>query len=390
MGVQMKVMTMHTNSPGNVYGGAYRRYMELINGFLAEKWYVHHISPKGFNTIQHKNLIHHDIFDTNIGSNYVSFLILGSIKAVSVGKKIDIDMIVLFSFFDAMVAIIFRLFNPNTKIVYCDRGDSVKGILIDLNEKYHNKFLNNLGKSLLNFYERFIYQRLDLIIFNSNVRKKEIYDKMEIDSDKTITIYNNANPSWVVEKINEAKIESQELRNKWKDKRILCFVGNLFIDGRDLGTLLQSYKIVQNEVPNSILIMVGEGPDKQKIIEIRDSLGLEGCVFIEGWKDNPFSYMLASDINIVTGLHEGCSNTILESIFFETVMIGSDVGGISKLLQYEELLFPPKDIPAMSKKIINLLNNENDLSEALTLIKKRKENFVFDWNKEMIRAISSI
>lgn len=386
----MNVMTMHTNSPGNVYGGAYRRYMELINGFLAEGWCVHHISPKGFNSIHHENLIHHGISDINIGSKYMSLLILGSIKAVSLGKKIDIDIIVLFSFFDAMVAIIFKLFYPNTKIVYCDRGDSIKGILIDLNEKYHSNSLNYLCKTLLNFYERFIYQRLDLIIFNSNVRKKELYDKIAIDREKTITIYNNANPSWLIEKIDEAKIESQEIKRKWNDKRILCYIGNLFINGRDLGTLLKSFKIVLEAVPDSILIIVGEGPDKQKIKDMRDLLGLKDSVFIEGWKDNPFSYMLASDINIVTGLHEGCSNTILESIFCETVMIGSDVGGISKLLKYHELLFPPQDIQFLSKKIINLLINENELLKAQNLIKKRKKMFVFDWNKEMINSIKSV
>lgn len=386
----MQIMTMHTNSPVKVYGGAYRRYMELINGFLTEKWFVQHISPKGFSNIKHKNLVHHGYSNISLGSKYISFLFLGTIKAISVGRNINIDVIVLFSFFDGIVAIIFRLFYPNTKIVYCDRGDGIKGILIDINEKYHNKFLNYLVKSLLNFYERFIYKRFDLIIFNSNVRKKQMYDKMHMGNGKIITIYNNANPSWVLEKMSEAKKESQVIRKKWNDKRILCFVGNLFINGRDLGTLLQSFKIIHDVVPDSILILVGEGPDKEKIIEIRNSLGLKDCVYTEGWKDNPFSYMLASDINIVTGLHEGCSNTILESMYYETVIIGSDVGGISKLLKYDDLLFTPKDIQSLSNKIINLLNNKNDLSKAQILIKKRKKMFVFDWKREMINSIKKV
>lgn len=386
----MNVITMHTNSPKNVYGGAYRRYMELINGVLLEGWKVYHISPNGFSSIQHENLLHYGTNKISVIPSFVGFLVQAIPKAYSIGRENKIDAVITFSFFDALIGIIFKVFNKNSKVVYCDRGDTIEGIIIDLKKKYNNKLLTALTLKLLNNFEKFIYKRLDLIIFNSNVRREEINRKFTVNSNKIKTIYNNANPSWVIKKIGIANIESQEIKSRFKDKKILSFIGNLYIDGRDLETLLKSFKDVNKAIPDTILFIVGDGPDKERLIEIQKLLGLDDVVYFEGWKENPFSYMLASDINLVTALHEGCSNTILESIYCENVMIGSNVGGIPRLLKHEELLFPPKNPDIMSKKIINLLESKKELLKAKGLIRKRKEKFVFDWNKEMVTVIKDI
>lgn len=387
----MRIITIYTNNSNLMYGGAYRRYMELINGFILEGWEVNHISPKGFDNIHHKNLFHYGTNRYKIPiPSFIQFFIQAVPISWSVGIKKDIDAFVVFSFFDALIAIFFKIFNRNSKVVYCDRGDTVKGILINLDDKYNSQFFNRIVSFSLNKFEEFVYKRLDLIIFNSNVRREEMNQKMSLDNLNVITIYNNANPSWVIENFEKAKEESGKIRVKWRGKKIICFIGNIYIEGRDLKTLIESFKIINKELPDSVLLIVGDGPDVKRLKNIINSLNLSEKAFIEGWKENPFSYMLASDINLITALHEGCSNTILESLYYGNVTMGTDIGGIKRLLKYNELLFPHKDSKEMSRKVLILLNDENELSKAKVLINERREKFVFDWNKEMNEVIKNV
>lgn len=383
----MKIMTIYIKNSNSMYGGAYRRYIELINGFLSKGWEVHHISPKGFSNIINHNFYHHNISKIKFKPAYISFMLKTIPKSILIGKNTKIDAFVSFAIFDTFIGLIFRFFFRNTKVIFCDRADSIGGILIEINAKYKNRFLNIFASFLLNNIESFIYKKADLVIFNSNTRRKLVVEKIGIKEGNIKTIYNNANPSWVLNRIKSASSDSFEIKKKWVGKRILSFIGNLYIEGRDLKTLLNSFKMINNELPDTVLLIVGEGPDKEKLVDLINSLGLKESVFLEGWKENPLSYMITSDINIVTGLHEGCSNTILESIFCETVIVGSRVGGITEILKYEELLFDPKDQEELYKKIIKLLKNKNDFKKVQKLLKERKNKLIFDWNKRMINSI---
>lgn len=385
----MRIFTLYISN-SNMYGGAYKRYMELINGFLCKGWEVHHVSPTGFSNISNENFYHHGIRKIHFKPTYLLFSLQALTKLIVIGKRNKADAIVSFAIFDALIGIIFRVIYRDTKIIFCDRGDSIKGIVIDLREKHHLTFLSYILKILLGIIEKFVYNRVDFVIFNSHARKKEIDKKFKINKKKVEIIYNNANPSWVIKGAKEAIEESEKIKRKWAGKTILCYIGNLFIEGRDIKTLLKAFRRINAVISDTVLIIVGDGPDKERLIAIKNSMGLDYNVVLEGWKDNPFPYMLASDINIVTGLHEGCSNTILESIYFENIIIGSRVGGIPKLLKYEEFLFPPKNDHELAKKILNLLKNEHEFIKAKKEIKKRKEKFVFDWNEKMTNSIKKV
>ena len=49
----MNIITLYVDNSEIMYGGAYRRYMELIQEFLSQNDSVYHISPKGFKNIFH-------------------------------------------------------------------------------------------------------------------------------------------------------------------------------------------------------------------------------------------------------------------------------------------------------------------------------------------------
>jgi len=378
----MKVMTMYIANSDIMYGGAYRRYMELIEELLYRGWEVHHISPKRFSNIKHKNLIHHGILNIPVYPSILPYVIQTILKMLYVGKKNNIDAIVSFTLFDDFMGVVYRMFHRHTKVIVCDRGSAITGIKI----QYRNKprFLLSLIVKFLESIENFTYKSADLIIFNSEMRKEELAKKISFDGDVRI-IYNNANPSWVVKRANDINIEMN-----FQNKKVIEFVGNLFADGRDLKTLIRAFRKVKDEITDVVLLLVGDGPDREDLILFAKSLGLENDVIFTGWKDNPLPYMRSMDILILTALHEGFSNTILEALYCETVVIGSRVGGIPEALKYEELLFEPKDEAGLATKLIELLKNEKAYKRAVEMINERRAVFIFDWGDEMVKAIEEV
>ena len=215
-------------------------------------------------------------------------------------------------------------------------------------------------------------------------------EQAKLKPERLRLIYNNANPSWAIEKAAEASEEAPKIKERWKGRKLIIFVGNLFIDGRDISTLLKAFRRVKEEMPEALLILVGEGPDKEQILRLARSLRIEGDVIVEGWKDNPFSYMLACDILLAPALHEGFNNTILEALYSNALVLGSRVGGTPEALKYEELLFPPKDEKGLATKVLELLKNEEAYLRAKELIKKRRQVFMFDWVEEMVTTIKEV
>lgn len=383
-------MTLSHRNSQIEYGGAYKRYMELMDGMLAAGWRVHHISPRGFSNISHANLYHHGVYRIPFRPAYLPFILQAIPQATSVARKHGVDALIAFTMFDAFIGIVVRLFNSRVKVVMCDRGSPLAGLEIRLREKYRASFLVPLVIPILSFFQRCIYNKADLAIFNSDARRKQMMGEAKLKPEKTKLVYNNANPSWVLEKIEEAHREAPKIRERYRGRKLVMFVGNLFIDGRDISTLLKAFQKVREEMPEALLLLVGEGPDKREILRLRDALGLQDDVILEGWKDNPLSYMLASDVLLVLALHESCSNTILEALYCGVLTIGSKVGGIAETLKYDELLFPPKDDKILAEKILSFLNNREKREMALRLVGERRTGFIFNWKEEMLGAIQGV
>jgi len=299
-----------------------------------------------------------------------------------VGRREKIDAVISFTLFDGLMAVLYRFLHKKAKAIVCDRGSAIAGVTIENQDKLRPLVVPAL--KAMEMVERFTYRRADLIIFNSEIRREEITNKISFSDTKIRLIHNNANPSWVTEdKIGQAC----EIREVFPNKKIVGFVGNLYLKGRDLETLVRAFRIIKAELPDSLLVLVGDGADREKLISLAKSLGLENDVVLTGFKSNPLCCMRQFDILVVTALHESFSNTILEALYCETLVIGSKVGGIPEALKYDELLFPPQNEDVLAMKIIELLTNDNIRERALKLVKERRDIFIFDWGREMVEAI---
>ncbi|HEV7380779.1 MAG TPA: glycosyltransferase [Dyadobacter sp.] len=115
---------------------------------------------------------------------------------------------------------------------------------------------------------------------------------------------------------------------------------------------------------NYYLILVGEGPNRQKVEELSRELGLSGRIVFAGFRNDVPSLMKSVDFNILSTEYEGMSGVSLEALASGTPFLGSDVAGVNDLVPDERYLFPAGSANEIAKKIQSIMNSPG-MSESM-------------------------
>ncbi len=89
----------------------------------------------------------------------------------------------------------------------------------------------------------------------------------------------------------------------------------------------------QIEDKNAKLLILGEGQDKDALIEKVKSLGLEKRIFFKGIVVNPLAYMYYADLFVLPSLWEGFGNVLVEALSAGCPIVSNDCpSGPSEIL----------------------------------------------------------
>lgn len=88
--------------------------------------------------------------------------------------------------------------------------------------------------------------------------------------------------------------------------------------------LLNAFAIVQSELPESTLVFVGEGSERQTLEQIAADVGLEYKVVFVGFQSNPYSYLSKCDVYLLSSIHEGFPNAMIEAMACGLPVIATD------------------------------------------------------------------
>jgi glycosyltransferase involved in cell wall biosynthesis len=373
----MQIMTLQSANRGAAPGGHHLLYLELINEFLHRGWNVQYISPHGFGEIKHEHFEHHGVFRIPIGPRFLSFSIQSTIEALRIGMKEKIDAIVLFNQTEAVAGVIFKLVHRDTKLVVSFHGDAVSNL-------GGNRVKKALYVPVIKALEQIVLRQADLLMFVSTTDKDTIVERAHYNpADKIKVIYNGVTP-----RLKElAKAEPVTVA---KHKKTVGYVGGLFAEGKGLSYLIRAFQKVKQELTDSALVIVGEGPDRRVLAELAENLNLKDDVIFIGYQENPLQYMKGFDLFVLPSTNEGFSLVLIEAIYVGTPAIASNVGGTPEVLGYEELLFEPRDVRGLAMKIEDLLRDDAVYEKARVLCSQRKKALEFDWGDDMAEAIKDV
>ncbi len=198
-----------------------------------------------------------------------------------------------------------------------------------------------------------------------------------VPNKKIITLYNSIDPSDFDDFIYKNRV-----REKLKDgsEIILGTVGRLYYQ-KDPITLIKSFKIINDQFPNTKLIIVGDGPLEQVCIKLIDKLGLKSKIDLAGYQKNSKAFYKMFDIFMLSSHYEGLPYALLEAMSMGIPSVGTDVVGIKDLIFNGRTgyLSKEEDYKGLADAVINLLSNPQLLSDFSENAKKiTRENFNFN------------
>ena len=134
--------------------------------------------------------------------------------------------------------------------------------------------------------------------------------------------------------------------------------------------------MLKNSVPFSVLLL-GDGPDKEYLLQQTKTLNLNDIVKFIGFHDNVLDYMAESDLFVSSSLWEGFPTVILEAMALGLPVVATNVSGSCELIENDitGLLVPPKDPVALAEAIGSILNSSERSASFSKNAKIKVKNF---------------
>ncbi|MCR4417435.1 MAG: glycosyltransferase [Ignavibacteria bacterium] len=277
-------------------------------------------------------------------------------------KKNDFDIIHLNSTNTLLGTISANLLKKKPKIIFTFHGLS----LLDKNYKS-----NPILKLLSRYYFKLLVRLIDKSIFVSELNYKEA-KQYKLVNDGEI-IYNGLCES-------ELSFLSREDAIKFFSTKCNCDLSNFFLIGsvarlsypKNYEFLILNYSKIKKAIPESKVIIIGDGPNFNLYQKMIKKLGIENDFFLVGAIKNSYQYIKAFDVFTLPSFYEGLSISLIEAIFAEIPILASDVGGNREIVDnnYDQL-YQLDNIEEYISKLIKIKNNKSQYQKYNANLKKR-------------------
>jgi N-acetyl-alpha-D-glucosaminyl L-malate synthase BshA len=159
-------------------------------------------------------------------------------------------------------------------------------------------------------------------------------------------------------------------------ERILLHVSNF----RPVKRVLDTVRIlerVNREVP-SVLLLVGEGPERSSAQALARRLGVEDRVRFLGRHDSVEDLTKIADVFLLPSELESFGLSALEAMACGVPVVGSDAGGLPEVVKHTEtgFLLPVGDIEGMATRTIEVLK-DHEYWRAMSCAGRRRAEALF-------------
>lgn len=241
------------------------------------------------------------------------------------------------------------------------------------------KYLVQRRIHYLKYISKKICGHVDHIITVSNYTANEIMLECNIPHEK-ITVIPNAVDTNRFNPLNDGTV--MRSRMGLFHEPIILYVGRLD-ETKGIKYLLEAFSMVLRDIPESKLILVGDGPLKKYIHSYISKNNLHDSILPCGKlpdADLPLMYA-ASDIVVLPSLIEGFGIVLLEAMATAKPCIAARCGGVEDVIceQQSGLLVPSRDVTAFYHAMYQLLSDK-ELARRFGLrgLEEVKSRFTWD------------
>lgn len=128
---------------------------------------------------------------------------------------------------------------------------------------------------------------------------------------------------------------------------------------KGLQYLLEAMPTILARFPKTMLLLVGDGPERARLQRQADSLGLSNTVRFMGWQQQAPRYLALADVVIQPSVNlETFGYTVAEAMALAKPVVVTNVGGMPELVIHEStgLVVPKRDAQHLAEAITRFLS----------------------------------
>jgi len=366
-------------------GGGIERVISTLSTFLSNKFKIFIFTFRDFNNLYQfegryyslkENLKKKNLF-LNFFKTYTFMRIRRILKLVKIiSPHLIISNMYYTDIFTILTKILFRIKIPLITVIHTNPRMKFKG-----------------KKRYLIFILKFLYslKQVNMIVTVSKEIQQIIKIDYRINEKKITTIYNGIN----IETINNLKDEPiSDYTDLFYDKNEFKFitVGRL-VELKGHEYLIKAFSLVKDKLKNSKLLIIGEGPLRNKLKTLIQEFQLENHVLLLGLQKNPFNFMTKSNLFILSSIYEGFPTVLLEALACGLPIISTNCKtGPFEILKKNEygLLVMVKNSKDLAEKMINLAKNKELLkSFSIKALERAKDYDIKKMFNQWIHVIDN-
>ena len=335
-----------------------RRPISFITSYLKRKGYVISIlTPKRKYDIKREDTRHYDDFE---GINLITYPVWTKSSGFIWPLPTNLD------FFkkcwkvlrDNDIIHVWTPFYPNTfitcllKLLFFKKKTLI--LTMDTFPSYSFKTSSKLDVLFKIFFKTVgkltFYASNNVVIYGKSFLK---YAKMVGIPQKKVHI----TPTGIDLALKSPDKNIRVLFNINENEKIILFVGLLNMR-KGIDIIIKTANLLKNE--NVKFILVGDGPERKKSIDIIKNLKLNGKIVFVGNRLDVHNFYNQADLFFLPSRGEGLAGVLMEAMIYQVPIVTSNIAGTTDLVDNLEngLLCEAEDYYCYAKSIKKLLQNE--------------------------------
>ncbi len=159
---------------------------------------------------------------------------------------------------------------------------------------------------------------------------------------------------------------------------------------KGIDLFLEAAVLVGREMPAARFVIVGRGPDEERLRRLADRLGLAQRVLFAGFRDDMPDVFAGLDVFALSSLSgEGSPAVLKEAMAAGVPVAATALDGVEEIVEDARhgLLTPPGDAPALARAVILLGSDEGLRSRLTSDARRRVAEFTVDRMVEGTMAV---
>jgi GalNAc-alpha-(1->4)-GalNAc-alpha-(1->3)-diNAcBac-PP-undecaprenol alpha-1,4-N-acetyl-D-galactosaminyltransferase len=242
--------------------------------------------------------------------------------------------------------IISFLTNVNVVILFATRG---LGVPVIVCERTNPAFSSSAG-TFLQRLRRFSYPWADAVVLQSQDSVDAF--KQMVPRVKTLLVVPNPLPPDLRDVDITPAVPAPA-------RRLVLGMGRL-VPSKRFDALIQAFAALATDYPDWDLVIWGDGPQRDELIQQIQETGLASRISLPGRTEQPWQEMAKADIFVLTSQVEGFPNVLLEAMALGRACVTVDCPSGPRELSQDgkyALLTPLDDQPALCRAMAQLMDD---------------------------------